>query len=385
MQSSTSGNPPSQAPRSTKRRKIVPTVGPEMFETLVRFSDTLADMNSDDLIVRSSAIQKLTVLSPLMQQLAQSKKPTTVHYAARRWNSLQEACTVLQVTHDPQEHLWDRPDIDNVPPATLSPDVDSVIRRLQRSNYHKMNNSEFSIRVVVELLILNRLHNLYNNGALERPQLYPEADVNLVLGDTYITGRADLLLSYDNPQFGLDSTLLAMETKRSHEFSSADSQIAMYLAAVQASRTKVAKIHPIAFGITTDGNQYQFWFLDSERRLFSSVVFEWRLHKAKIITWIDKMLADAIEASPLTTPTLQRNVSLRNWEKDCRRRQLLGSKSDDSPLTEGLPFDIIAPDSARLVGPAWYQGHKVMVVEYDEEESGDDVDDDDGGNCVVAN
>ena len=356
-----------------------------MFETLVRFSDTLADMNSDDLIVRSSAIQKLTVLSPLMQQLAQSKKPTTVHYAARRWNSLQEACTVLQVTHDPQEHLWDRPDIDNVPPATLSPDVDSVIRRLQRSNYHKMNNSESSIRVIVELLILDRLHNLCTNGALERPQLYPEADVNLVLGNTYITGRANLLLCHDDPQFGIHSTLLAIETKRSHEFSSADSQIAMYLAAVQASRAKVAKIHPIAFGITTDSNKYQFWFLDSERRLFSSVVFEWRLHKAKIITWIDKMLADAIEASPLTTPTLQRNASLRSWEKDLRWRQLLGSESDDSPLTEGLPFDIIAPDSTRLVGPAWYQGHMIMVVEYDEEESGDDIDDDDGDNCVVAN
>ncbi|CAI7606072.1 unnamed protein product [Penicillium viridicatum] len=356
---STSGNPPSHASRSTKRRKIAPTVGPEMFETLVSFSDTLADISSDDPIVRSSAIQKLTVLSPLMQQLAQSKKPATIHNATGRWKSLQEACTVLQVTHNPHEHLWDRPDIDNVPPATLSPDVDNVIQRLQRSNYHKLGDSEASIRVVVELLILDRLHNLCNNRALERLQLYPEADVNLVLGDTYITGRADLLLSYDDPQFGIRSTLLAIEAKRSPEFASADSQIAI--------------------------NKYQFWFLDSERRLFSSVVFEWRLHKAKIITWIDKMLADAIEASPLTTSTLERNVSLHNWEKDLRWRQLLGSESDDSPLTEGLPFDIIAPDSARLVGPAWYQGHKVMVVEYDEEESGDDVDDDDGGNCVVAN
>ncbi|KAJ5955903.1 hypothetical protein N7501_010182 [Penicillium viridicatum] len=96
------------------------------------------------------------------------------------------------------------------------------------------------------------------------------------------------------------------------------------------------------------------------------------------------MLADAIEASPPTTPTLQRNVSVGNWEKDSRRRQLLGSASDDSPLTEKLPYDIIVPDSARLVGSAWYHGLKVMVVEYDEE-SGDDVDDNDRENCVVAN
>lgn len=139
----TSTHPPPH-PRSTKRRKIVPTVGPEMFETVVSFSDTLADMNSDDPAVRSSAVQQLTALSPLMQQLAQSKKPATIQYAAGRWKSLRGACTVLQVTHDPQEHLWDRPDIDNVPPATLSPDVDSVIQRLQRSNYHTIDNSELS-------------------------------------------------------------------------------------------------------------------------------------------------------------------------------------------------------------------------------------------------
>ena len=149
----------------------------------------------------------------------------------------------------------------------------------------------------------------------------------------------------------------------------------MYLAAVQASRAK-SKIHAIAFGIATDSNQFRFWFMDSERRLFSSMVFDWRLHKAKIIAWVDKMLAEAIEASPLTTPTLRRNVSLRNWEKDFRRRQLLSSGSDDSPLTEGPPFDINVPESSQLVGPAWYRGQKVMVVEYessgDDEEAGDD-------------
>lgn len=119
-------------------------------------------------------------------------------------------------------------------------------------------------------------------GALERLQLYPEVDVYLLLGDMYVTGRADWLLCHDDPQYGIDSTLLAIEAKRSHEFSSADSQIAMYLAAVQASRVK-SKIHAIAFGIATDSNQFRFWFMDSERRLFSSTVFEWRLHKAKII------------------------------------------------------------------------------------------------------
>jgi hypothetical protein len=100
------------------------------------------------------------------------------------------------------------------------------------------------------------------------------------------------------------------------------------------------------------------WLLlvNSGRRLFSSAVFEWRLHKAMIIAWVDKMLSKAIEASPLTTPILRRDVSLRNWEKDFRRRQILSSESNDSPLTEGCPFDINVPDSSQLVRPAWYQG-----------------------------
>jgi hypothetical protein len=236
-----------------------------------------------------------------------------------------------------------------LPSATLSPDVDSVIHRLQISEYHTIDNSEASVCVVVELLILDRLHHFSDKGLLEHLQLYPEVDVNLLRGNTYVTGRADWLLCHDDPQYGIDSTLIAIEAKRSCEFSCADRQMATYLAAVQDCRAKIQKIHAIAFGITTDSTRYQFWFIDSKRRLFSSVIFDWRLDKAKVIAWIDKMLAKAIEASPLTTLTLRRNVSLRNWEKDFRRRQLLSSESDDSPVTEGLPFDISVPDSCQLV------------------------------------
>ncbi|KXG50500.1 uncharacterized protein PGRI_069910 [Penicillium griseofulvum] len=367
MQWSTSGQAPSQAFQSNKRRKLVPTIDPDMLEPLNCFSDMLADMNSDDPVIRSRAAEQLTVLSPLMQQLAFAKNVAGVHYAARDFKTLGVACTVLEITHNPMD-LWNPPDIDNSPSATLSPNVDSVIHQLQISEYHRIDNSEASVRVVIELIILDRLHHLSDKGSLEHLQLYPEVDINLLRGNAYITGRADWLLCHDDPQYGFDSALIAIEAKRSCEFSCADRQMATYLAAVQDCRAKIAKIHAVAFGITTDSTRYQFWFMDSERRLFSSVVFDWRLDKAKIIAWIDKMLAEAIEASPLTTPTLRRNVSLRNWEKDSRLRQLLGSESDDTPLTEGLPFDISVPGSCQLIGPAWYQGRKVMVVEYDEEE-----------------
>ncbi|KAJ5255782.1 hypothetical protein N7497_006733 [Penicillium chrysogenum] len=41
--------------------------------------------------------------------------------------------------------------------ATLSTDVNDVIQRLKHSDYHNIDNSEASIRVAVELLILDRL------------------------------------------------------------------------------------------------------------------------------------------------------------------------------------------------------------------------------------
>ena len=219
------------------------------------------------------------------------------------FKSLEEACAILDVTHKPTD-VWDRQDVDNSTPATLSPDIDSVIDWLKTSEYHTINNSEASARVVVELVILDRLHHLSDKGSLERLHLYPEVDINLLRGNTFITGHADWLLCHDEPQHGIDSTLIAIEAKRTKDFYLSERQIAAYLAAIQDCRAKTPKIHAVAFGITTDGTRYQFWFMDSERRLVSSITFDWRIQKTKIIAWIDKMLAEAIEASPLTTPIL---------------------------------------------------------------------------------
>ncbi|KAJ5890157.1 hypothetical protein N7504_010967 [Penicillium tannophilum] len=171
-----------------------------------------------------------------MQQLAVAKNIARVHYTARDFKSLGEACTILLITHDRMD-LWNRPEIDNPPSVTLSPDVDSVIQRLQTSDHHTIDNSEASVRVAIELLILDRLHHLPDKGSLGHLQLYPEVDVNLLRGNTYITGHADWLLCHDDPRYGIDSTLIAIEAKRSCEFSSASRQMATYLAAMQDRQT----------------------------------------------------------------------------------------------------------------------------------------------------
>ncbi|KAJ5796110.1 uncharacterized protein N7518_004650 [Penicillium psychrosexuale] len=83
MPSLTLGQAQIQAFQLNKRRKLVPTIDPDMIEPLNRFSDMLADMNSDDPVIRCCAAAQLTVLSPLMQQLAFAKNAASVHYAAR--------------------------------------------------------------------------------------------------------------------------------------------------------------------------------------------------------------------------------------------------------------------------------------------------------------
>ncbi|KAJ5237577.1 hypothetical protein N7489_007668 [Penicillium chrysogenum] len=122
---------------------MVPTLDPETLETIVSFPEMLATINSErrdatqskaisrfgpgDPLVRSHGIQILGALAPLMQQLAKAKKSTVTHYATSEFRSFQEACTILLVTHDLEENLWNRHDIENAPLATLSTKVDNVI------------------------------------------------------------------------------------------------------------------------------------------------------------------------------------------------------------------------------------------------------------------
>jgi hypothetical protein len=51
-----------------------------------------------------------------MQQLAKAKESTGAYHAASEFRSLQ-VCTMLQVAHDPEESIWNRLDIDDVPSA----------------------------------------------------------------------------------------------------------------------------------------------------------------------------------------------------------------------------------------------------------------------------
>ena len=92
------------------------------------------------------------------------------------------------------------------------------------------------------------------------------------------------------------------------------------------------------------------------------------IHSTTIIDWIDAILVNAIEASPLTTPTLTRNLALHKWERSFKNRNSLGSESGGSSLYEEIPYDILVPEDHEVLGPIIYRGQRCVVVEHDAEE-----------------
>lgn len=52
------------------------------------------------------------------------------------------------------------------------------------------------------------------------------------------------------------------------------------------------------FGIVTDSHVFQSAHLDKDRKLFVSDTYHWALGNRQIVQWIDKILHDAVEATP---------------------------------------------------------------------------------------
>jgi hypothetical protein len=86
------------------------------------------------------------------------------------------------------------------------------------------------------------------------------------------------------------------------------------------------------FGLLTDSLSFQFVFLNTEKKLFTSRLLQWHLEKAQIIRWIDHVLAESIKASPHTSPIKSRNRSLLAYKSHLKRGNIFGG--DVSPTGE---------------------------------------------------
>jgi hypothetical protein len=135
MQSSTSGEMPSQM-------KYIPPINAEMLDPLTRFSDMLANINSNNPRARSYVAEQLRKLVPLMQQIASSQN--LVHYATRDLRGFPEAHAILAIRHDPNS-VWDQPVLKHFPrilvpsplvSIVLSPDYE--VQNITKSRFRKL-------------------------------------------------------------------------------------------------------------------------------------------------------------------------------------------------------------------------------------------------------
>jgi hypothetical protein len=124
------------------------------------------------------------------------------------------------------------------------------------------------------------------------------------------------------------------EAKKKGAIWTALPQLIIYLAAIQDARKRAGKKFKSAFGLITDGSWFQFAFLDDSRKLFVSRVKEWVSDKMEIIKWIDKILEDAIKASPRTSPTQKPIMDPKTYEAELRWWYMFGLDSDDEDLVE---------------------------------------------------
>lgn len=128
---------------------------------------------------------------------------------------------------------------------------------------------------------------------------------------------------------------LFREAKKRDTAHSALPQLLLYLAGVQENRKKTLKVNSSVFGISTDSSIWLFAYLDEERNLYTSKLYEWRTQKDLIVRWIDGILHDAIRASPATTPVKQNNTSLRNYKNCMTARNYFGSVREEFEFIEG--------------------------------------------------
>lgn len=117
----------------------------------------------------------------------------------------------------------------------------------------------------------------------------------------------------------------------------------------------------------TDADEFQFIYLNTDRKLFTSRPLRWYYDKNQIVQWVDRVLEDSIKASPHTTPLKSMNTSLRAYQTELKRNHIFGDPSkDDSGKTEG--------EKERPVKVVW-KGKVLTVVECEDSDHSDDLED----------
>jgi hypothetical protein len=147
-----------------------------------------------------------------------------------------------------------------------------------------------------------------------------------------IRGRADWVLGYGKDKMNTGSILMVVEAKPHENASIGLPQMLVYMAAVQEAR--LGHTNNTVFGMLSDGKEFKFAFLDSNKKFYVSLPLFWIHHQQAIISYIDAILLDAIQSSPHTTPTKGQNKTLRRYRRYLETKWAFGDAAEDEVRAE---------------------------------------------------
>ena len=207
-----------------------------------------------------------------------------------------------------------------------------VIEDLKTNRYVCSRTDEAITRTILDLVLVDRLNQLEDMGVSCRLLLSAEVPVSVKYVDEHgkpilLKGHADWALGYGTDKRNTGSLLIIVEAKPAGNASVGMPQMLVYMAAIQDARQD--RTNKTVFGMLSDGTNYTFACLNNNKRLLISRNFQWLFDRPKILRHIDRILLDAIQSSPHTTPVKLKNSNICGYTRYLQGSWKFGEDSDD--------------------------------------------------------
>lgn len=169
------------------------------------------------------------------------------------------------------------------------------IKYLQRSDYTLP-------RTILDLLLLDRLRQLEEKDTHRFLQYSIKVALSMYVkdddgNDEKIKGEAGWVIGYGADKARTGSIFLVLEAESTDLALAGMAQLLLTMTAVQISRR-----NRVIYGMLSDGNTFQFAFLDQDKKLCTSKSFEWLWDQSTIVAYIDKILTESLESYPAPSP-----------------------------------------------------------------------------------
>lgn len=233
-----------------------------------------------------------------------------------------------------------------------------MIADLRRNDYIPDRTNESFSRVILNLILVDRLNALQDETAHSRLLLGDEVSVAIRVmhkGDpVLVQGRADWAIGYESTKSTTGNLLIIAEAKHFEKESVGLPQLAIYMAAAQDARGN--RLNKTIWGILSDANRFHFLCLTEDGKLLISREKMWQWDTSQILHYIDTILRDAIQSSPHTTPQKAYNSTLRSYARYLAGSWHIGAQTEKQQDEEVEDYD----SERELVNVVYRDGRIVL-------------------------